>query len=247
MKYTISLFIAIMLGIVLVHPLFAEAILPPLKQLKSGIIEYNVQCADNMYLTLSPIENRIACVKIDTAQKLAERGWTSFIPQTPDNAALVLKQCNDSPPPIYSIPDNMTNDSIIDPNVKLYSTTYWWMPLNSIVKICVKYNSTYDNIPVPLYILEHNSYNDAKLMIKASQEVISKGTTVVSYEIHTGNQKGQYLMSIDCMPSFVVIGSDTSELNRTDFPILMHAGCPAFGPNNSSVVGTSGVYLKHFE
>ena len=234
-----------MISVVLIHPVFAESVLPPLKQLKSGIIEQNVKCADNLYLTLSPTEGRIACVKIDTAKKLAERGWKSFIQQTPDDAALMSKQCTDSPPPIYSIPDNMTN-SIFDPNVKLYSTTYWWMPLNSIVKICVKYNSTYDNIPVPFYILEH-SHNDAKLMIKASQEVISKGTTVVSYEVHTGNQKGQYLMSIDCAPFSVAIGSNASDLNRTDFPIIIHPSCPAFGPNNSSVIGTSGVYLKHFK
>jgi hypothetical protein len=246
MNNSILLFIAIMLVVVLIHPLFAEAILPPLKQLRSGIIEYNVKCADNMYLTLSPIENRMACVKIETAQKLAERGWKSFIPQTADKAALVLKQCHDSAPLIdYVTADNKTDD-FVNPE-KSYSTTFWWVPLDSVVKVCVKYYSFDDNVYVPLNIFKPNGDNYAESMVKASQDTISMGNTIVSYEFNTGNQKGRYLMSFDCGEISIVIGSDASELNRTDFPLVQKYSCPAWGSYNHTVVGTSDIYKKHFK
>lgn len=246
MNNSILLFIAIILVVALVHPLFAEAILPPLKQLKSGIIEYNVTCADDMYLTLSPVENRMACVKIETAHKLAERGWKSFIPQTPDEAAFVLKQCHDSGPLIdYATPDNKT-DNFVNPE-KSYSTTFWWAPLDSVVKICMKYYSFYDNIRVPLHIREPNSYNYTKFMVNASQDTVSKGTTIVSYEFNTGNQKGRYLMVFDCGETSIVIGSDASELNRTDYPLVQKYSCPGWSTDNYTVVGTSGIYEKHFK
>jgi hypothetical protein len=247
MNNSILLFIAIVLVVVLIHPLFAEAILPPLKQLKSGIIAINVQCADNMYLTLSPIENRMACVTIETAQKLAERGWQSFIPQTSDKAASVLKQCHDSTPIIdYVAPDNKTDDSV-NPE-KSYSNTFWWTPLNSTVKLCMKYYSFFDDVYVPIHILKPNIDNYTQSMVvKASQGTISKGTTIVSYEFNTGNQKGRYLMAFDCGESPIVIGSDASELNRTDFPLVQKYSCPAWGSYNYTVVGTSGIYEKYFK
>lgn len=245
MTYTISLFIAIILIVVLIHPLFAEAILSPLKQIKSGIVEYNVECTDNMYLTLSPIKNRIACVKIDTAQKLTERGWKSFVPQTSSKAALVLKQCHDSAPFIdYTTPDDKTDNSV-NPE-ELYSTTFWWAPLNSVVTVCMKYYSFNDNMLVPLHVREPNSYNYTKFIIDASQDTISKGMTIVSYEFNTGNQKGRYLMGFDCGEIPIVIGSNVSDLNRTDYPLVQKYSCPAWGSYNYTVVGTSGIYEKHF-
>jgi len=50
-------------------------ILPPLKQISSGIIPENVTCTDNYELIFKSTDTSPACVKPSTAEKLIERGW----------------------------------------------------------------------------------------------------------------------------------------------------------------------------
>jgi hypothetical protein len=51
-------------------------ILPPLKQISSGINPENVTCKNNYELIFKATDNSPACVKPSTAQKLLVRGWT---------------------------------------------------------------------------------------------------------------------------------------------------------------------------
>lgn len=52
-----------------------DVILPPLKQLKLGVLPDDVVCRENLVLIKRIMSDTPACVKIDTAQKLVERGW----------------------------------------------------------------------------------------------------------------------------------------------------------------------------
>jgi hypothetical protein len=55
-------------------------ILPPLKQIKSGISIDKIQCRDNLQLILKTSDNSPACVKPETKTKLIERGWGEHTP-----------------------------------------------------------------------------------------------------------------------------------------------------------------------
>jgi hypothetical protein len=49
----------------------------PLKQFKSGIAANDVKCKEGLQLVIKGNDDSPACVKLDTAQKLVERGWGS--------------------------------------------------------------------------------------------------------------------------------------------------------------------------
>jgi len=51
------------------------SLLPPLKQLKSGISTGQFSCLQGLTLVIKSEDNSPACVKPQTAQKLVERGW----------------------------------------------------------------------------------------------------------------------------------------------------------------------------
>src|SRR6267143_587332 len=50
-------------------------LMSPLKQFKSGIAVYDVKCKQGLLLVIKKSDNSPACVKPQTAHKLAERGW----------------------------------------------------------------------------------------------------------------------------------------------------------------------------
>ena len=52
-----------------------KPILSPLKQFKSGVNPYSVNCRQDFLLVIKSEDNSPACVKPQTAQKLVERGW----------------------------------------------------------------------------------------------------------------------------------------------------------------------------
>jgi len=59
----------------LVRNIYEINILPPLKQISSGISPENVTCKNNYELIFKATDNSPACVKQSTAQKLLVRGW----------------------------------------------------------------------------------------------------------------------------------------------------------------------------
>ena len=52
-----------------------DALLPPLKQIKQGILSENISCKSNLQLLLKPGSGMPVCVTEKTAQKLIIRGW----------------------------------------------------------------------------------------------------------------------------------------------------------------------------
>ena len=54
-----------------------QPIYPPLKQLKSRIAINDIQCKSGFTLLAKTSDNSPACVKPDTAQKLAQHGWAA--------------------------------------------------------------------------------------------------------------------------------------------------------------------------
>ena len=54
----------------------AQAI-PPLKQMKMGILPDKVSCSEGKELIFKSTDGSPACVKAETAQKLIQRGWAS--------------------------------------------------------------------------------------------------------------------------------------------------------------------------
>jgi len=50
--------------------------IPPLKQIRNGILPENVKCSSILVLIQKISKNTIACVKPDTSLDLTERGWT---------------------------------------------------------------------------------------------------------------------------------------------------------------------------
>jgi plastocyanin len=57
-----------------------QTLLPPLKQLKSGIMIQDIKCVEGMQLVLKAEDNSPACVKPTTAQELVKRGWAKSPP-----------------------------------------------------------------------------------------------------------------------------------------------------------------------
>jgi hypothetical protein len=59
---------------------FDMRIEPPLTQFKSGVKASYVMCQSNYFtLVIKSEDNSPACVKLETAQKLVERGWGTWI------------------------------------------------------------------------------------------------------------------------------------------------------------------------
>lgn len=54
---------------------FAEASLPPLKQLEKGIPKTHVDCKNDFILIYKVLTKKPSCVKLDSANMLLERGW----------------------------------------------------------------------------------------------------------------------------------------------------------------------------
>jgi plastocyanin len=48
---------------------------PPIKQIRSGVLPQDVQCNDNLQLIFSPSSKNPACVKQSTMETLVVRGW----------------------------------------------------------------------------------------------------------------------------------------------------------------------------
>jgi len=55
--------------------LLLERILPPLKQIKTGVPFEEIKCNRHLQLIFKPSNNSPACVKPQTAEKLIQRGW----------------------------------------------------------------------------------------------------------------------------------------------------------------------------
>ena len=49
--------------------------IPPLKQIRNGILPENIKCASNLVLIQKISKNTVACVKPDTSLDLIKRGW----------------------------------------------------------------------------------------------------------------------------------------------------------------------------
>src|SRR2546428_4808678 len=54
----------------------------PLKQFESGISLHDIKCNTGLYLLVKTSDNSPVCVKLQTAQKLVERGWGKSMVQT---------------------------------------------------------------------------------------------------------------------------------------------------------------------
>ena len=52
-----------------------DASLPPLQQIKQGILFENVLCKSNLQLLLKPVSGMPVCVTEKTAEELITRGW----------------------------------------------------------------------------------------------------------------------------------------------------------------------------
>src|SRR5574340_1068145 len=69
-----------MLSVSLVINANGQALLPPLDQLKSGIMIQDIKCIEGMQLVLKAEDNSPACVTPTTAQELVKRGWVKSSP-----------------------------------------------------------------------------------------------------------------------------------------------------------------------
>jgi hypothetical protein len=62
---------------------FAQEKIPsPLKQIQSGVMPQDVKCNEGFVLIMKTSDSSSACVKLQTAQKLVERGWGVLPSQT---------------------------------------------------------------------------------------------------------------------------------------------------------------------
>jgi len=52
---------------------------PPLKQFKNGVKFSDIDCRVGLELITNPAKNKPACVKPETAEKLVQRGWQTFM------------------------------------------------------------------------------------------------------------------------------------------------------------------------
>jgi len=81
-------FVIILLSSISVIPLTSASVsidktyLSPKKQVAYGVSPANVVCLDGLVLMKKLSDNSPACVKPDTAQKLVERGWGSWMVST---------------------------------------------------------------------------------------------------------------------------------------------------------------------
>ena len=65
---------------VLVISVNGQTLLPPLDQLKSGVMVQDIQCIEGMQLVLKAEDNSPACVTPATAQELVKWGWSKSSP-----------------------------------------------------------------------------------------------------------------------------------------------------------------------
>ena len=72
----------------------------PSKQFKSGISSHDVKCREGLVLVIKSSYDSPACVKVQTAQKLVERGWGRIVTSQacPSGKTMINGQCVSSNP-----------------------------------------------------------------------------------------------------------------------------------------------------
>lgn len=79
----------------------------PLKQFESGISLHDIKCNTGLYLLVKTSDNSPVCVKLQTAQKLVERGWGTIIQE----GKIHTSNKNQSSPFTSSTYQNATNQT----------------------------------------------------------------------------------------------------------------------------------------
>jgi hypothetical protein len=82
--------------------LLKSKILPPLQQLKNGVLPENIVCKDGLQLIFKSSDDSPACVKPETKIKLIEREWTKQITKI-NSQSIFLEGFQDS----YKIDDSI--------------------------------------------------------------------------------------------------------------------------------------------
>jgi hypothetical protein len=215
----------------------------PLKQFKNGVSINDIKCETGLVLASKKSDGSPACVEMQTAQKLVERGWAKEIVfNTTQNATLPASfmPC-DTPYPV--------NTNGYPTNV---SFSVMYMPMNSIGKLCVRY-STYPNQPVPvgIQIFEANAtdenQNATEITLSASPNMIPGGAdTTVVYTIKTGNYSGFYGLRLFCDGMPFAVGYDSDSIKPSDFAgIVNFPYCPAQG-FGFHIAGLTGIDIKKY-
>ena len=132
----------------------------PLKQFKSGIAANDVKCGQDLQLTIKSEDGSPACVKLDTAQKLIERGWA----RDP-----LLKLPISSIQNQTRIPDYINKQNISSLFTALSSTVFPTTTMES-----------FDGMSVKGYLTNQNGTGLAKqeIMFYLNNATLDNGTTI---------------------------------------------------------------------
>ena len=112
--------------------------IPPLKQMRNGILPEKITCSSNLVLIQKISKNTVACVKPDTSLNLIERGWIRIekdvifiIEKTEykigEEITITMKNTGQKTIGVSSIPVGFT---IVDKNGHLICS--WQGPLEAI-------------------------------------------------------------------------------------------------------------------
>lgn len=210
----------------------SQTVSSPLEQFKSGIAVNHITCKKDLHVILKAENSFPACVDMETGKKLVQRGWATEFEM---NVYDYWSTCDKSIPQSNS------------------GTMVFYMPTNSIGKICLSYsnpNSEPEPVTPPGIHDPSNSYQQPKDITIWTYTPISTiandNGTVVAYFVKTGNQTGFYGLSVPSCGEipFAVGYNDDSNMTSNDFPFLgVTVSCPP-GMLYPQLEGIEGIDVK---
>lgn len=213
--------------------------LSPLKQFQLGMKADMVNCRSDFQLMIRNENDEPACVRPESVNKLANRGWGD-VPMLPISGMLLIS------PLIHGNTTNSSSGNNTLPSSFMPCDTPYsqndtgeavlYMPVNSTGKVCVRYHNLNDfTAPIMVRIFEANNMTQDATEITtwndAENNMIPTGDSTIVYWIKTGNHAGFYGFSLFCGGLPLAVGYDNnSTLVISDFPYLLGGGqiyCPA--------------------
>jgi len=152
-NFTFALIVIIVINLIslnLLIQVYAEKTLPPLRQIRNGVLSENIVCPDNFVLMQKQSKNEVACVKPQTSLKLTENGWARiekvvvfFIDKTEykigENITITMKNMGQKTIQVGGVPVGFT---IVDEKGKVVCT---WQGVAEAIGI-IRSNATITQI-----------------------------------------------------------------------------------------------------
>jgi hypothetical protein len=234
-----------------------QIISSPLKQFKSGISAPSVKCKEGLQLIIKNKNNTPACVTPQTAKKLDQRNWGTYVTVNSQEAATLIDNKSNLSTECETKFTPKAFEHIVFPNGTSYTINYipvYLMKPNSTAKICTNNWRTIPEMNYSGKVLvgigkSDSTTHDVTVTAYPQEITIDDTNKTIVYTITASKDANGFYrfspMFSDCGGIPIAIGYNTTHSFDNDFPWLWETPPCPLSPASTEITGLTGFDIAY--